>query len=60
MPRLQRKAFASSDDIRLMGRGRFAVVTLDETSVGRITMTPGWRWSVDVAPKVGTPSCQVR
>lgn len=36
------------------------VVDLDETSVGRIRMEPGWRWSVDAAPKVGTTTCQVR
>jgi len=37
-----------------------AVVNLDETAVGRMKLEPGWRWSVDVAPKVGTTSCQVR
>ena len=60
MPRLQRKAFLSSDDVRLFGRGRFVVVNLDETAVGRFTFQPGWRWSVDVGPKMGTPSCQLR
>ncbi len=37
-----------------------AVIDLDETVVGRMTLEPGWRWSTDVAPKIGTPSCQVR
>ena len=36
------------------------VVDLDETAVGRMILQPGWRWSTDVAPKVGTTSCQVR
>ena len=36
------------------------VVDLDETAVGQMTLEPGWRWSTDVAPKVGTVSCQVR
>ena len=36
------------------------VVDLDETAVGRMTLQPGWRWSTDVAPKMGTPSCQIR
>ena len=36
------------------------VVDLDETAVGRMTLQPGWRWSTDVAPKMGTSSCQVR
>jgi class 3 adenylate cyclase len=60
VPRLQRKGFATATDVRLLGRGRMVVVNLDETSVGRITMEPGWRWSIDAAPKVGTASCQVR
>jgi class 3 adenylate cyclase len=36
------------------------VVDLDETAVGRMTLQPGWRWSTDVAPKMGTKTCQVR
>jgi class 3 adenylate cyclase len=36
------------------------VVDLDETAVGRMTLQPGWRWSKDVAPKMGTSTCQVR
>ena len=26
--------------------------------MGRAILQPGWRWSVDVQPNVGTPSCQ--
>lgn len=60
VPRLQRKGFATSTDVRMLGRGRMVVVNLDETAVGQIKMEPGWRWSIDAAPKVKTPSCQVR
>jgi Adenylate and Guanylate cyclase catalytic domain len=60
VPRLQKKSFANADDVRLLGHGRFDVVNLDETSVGRIKMDPGWRWSTDAKPKVGGTSCQVR
>lgn len=60
MPRLQKKNFAHADNVRRLGHGRFDVVNLDETAVGRISMEPGWRWSVDVAPLAGTNSCQVR
>lgn len=60
MPRLQKKNFANADSVRKLGHGRFDVVNLDETSVGRIKMEPGWRWSVDVAPLAGTKACQVR
>src|SRR5437879_12507967 len=60
VPRLQRKNFDSPEQIRDLGRGRMAVVNLDETTVGRMKLEPGWRLSVDVAPKVGTVSCQIR
>ena len=60
MPRLQRKHFDAPERTRDLGRGRMDVVDLDETAVGRMTLQPGWRWSKDVAPKMGTPSCQVR
>src|SRR5207249_12177950 len=45
---------------RDLGRGRMDVVDLDETAVGRMILKPGWRWSSDVAPKMGTSTCQVR
>jgi class 3 adenylate cyclase len=60
VPRLQRKSFGAPERTRDLGRGRMDVVDLDETAVGRMDLQPGWRWSVDVAPKVGTPTCQVR
>lgn len=60
MPRLQRRNFDKADHVRDLGTGRFDVVDLDETAVGRIRFQPGWRWSVDAKPKIGTSSCQVR
>jgi class 3 adenylate cyclase len=60
MPRLQRKNFSAPERTRDLGRGRMDVVDLDETVMGRMTLQPGWRWLTDVAPKVGTPSCEVR
>src|SRR5258708_25184158 len=60
MPRLQKKNFASADDVRQLPHFRFEVVNLDETSVGRMRMEPGWRWSVDARRKVGGTSCQAR
>lgn len=60
MPRLQRKSFAKPDQVRQFPAGRCDIVTLDEMSVGRFEFKPGWRWSKDVAPIAGTPSCQFR
>ena len=60
VPRLQRKNFAAPDLVRTFARGRIDIVNLDETSIGRFVWEPGWRWSVDVGPIVGTHSCQNR
>jgi class 3 adenylate cyclase len=60
MPRLQRKSFDTPDQVRQFAHGRVEVVELDETAIGRIVYEPGWRWSTEVRPLVGTSSCQVR
>lgn len=56
--RLQRRRFSESAEVRTHTRGRIDVVRLEDTVVGRMTYEPGWRWSVDVKPIAGTPSCQ--
>jgi mannose-6-phosphate isomerase-like protein (cupin superfamily) len=49
----------SPDETRpFRGHGSMAVVELGETTAGRGTFEPGWRWSQDVKPIVGTDSCQ--
>jgi class 3 adenylate cyclase len=60
MPRLQRKNFATPDQVRQFATGRCDIVTLDDLSVGRFVFQPGWRWSKDVKPIAGTNSCQFR
>ena len=60
MPRLQRKTFASPDEVRTFPHGRIDIVNLDETTIGRFVCEPGWRWSVDIAPIVRTQACQNR
>ena len=60
MPRLQRKSFATPDQVRAFPTGRIDIVTLDEVTVGRFVFQPGWRWSKDVGPIAGTRSCQHR
>ncbi len=58
MGEVQSKHFDEPDEIishpKLEGR----IIVLGETYVGRYVHQPGWRWSQDVKPLVGTPSCQ--
>jgi class 3 adenylate cyclase len=59
MPRLRYKTFATPDEVRPLPNGRAEVVSLDEATVARSEFYPGWRWSSDLAPIMGTRSCQV-
>ena len=60
MPRLQSKNFSKPDEVRDLPKARFDIVKLGEAAVGRSTFEPGWRWSTDLGPVVGTATCQIR
>ena len=60
MPHFQRKSFSSPDQVRRFPSGDIEIVRLGEIAIGRLVLQPGWRWSKDVAPVVGTRSCQLR
>jgi hypothetical protein len=38
---------------------RVSTVKLLTGNVNRLVLEPGWKWSVDIAPLVGTETCQV-
>ena len=60
MPRLQRKSFSTPDEVRSFASGCIDVIRLDDVTIGRFALRPGWRWSKDVKPVVRTRSCQLR
>ena len=53
-----KKRFDGSDETRRFDHGRVDLVHLAGSTAGRMTFEPGWRWSTDVKPVVGTDSCQ--
>jgi class 3 adenylate cyclase len=57
--RMRSKNLGHPDSVRPLGRGTGAFVDVAGTVVGRAVLEPGWRWSADVKPLVGTPSCEV-
>src|SRR3954452_5863212 len=59
MLNLQSKVVADANDVRTFPNGRAEIVTIDESVIGRVTYEPGWRWSKDLAPIMGTPTCQL-
>lgn len=58
MPRLQSKSFADPDVQRTPPKADLRLVNLDEVAVGLGSWAPGWRWSTDLGPLVGTSLCE--
>ncbi|MEO8273138.1 MAG: adenylate/guanylate cyclase domain-containing protein [Chloroflexota bacterium] len=58
MARLQSKSFAAPDVHRTPPKADLRLVNLDEVAVGVGTWFPGWRWSTDLKPIVGTAWCE--
>jgi hypothetical protein len=52
------KRFDEPDEVISHPNLRGQMVVLGETYVGHYVQQPGWRWSKDMKPLVGTPSCQ--
>jgi hypothetical protein len=52
------KMFARPDEVREFPNGRVELVEVGGAMIGRLVLEPGWRWSRDVKPIVGTESCQ--
>ena len=59
MARLQRRNLRQPDELRPLGRGKLELVELGDVAIGRVRYEPGWRWSVDLKPIVGTATCEI-
>jgi quercetin dioxygenase-like cupin family protein len=57
--KIEIKRFDSPDETRVFEKGRFELVTVGGTTLGRATYEPGWKWSEHVGPLTGERSCQV-
>ena len=53
------KRFDKPDEIRTFPKGKFEIVHIAGTTIGRATYEPGWRWSECIKPVAGTESCQL-
>jgi len=53
------RAFETPDEVREFDRGRFEIVRIAGTAIGRATYQPGWRWSLHVGPAIGATRCTV-
>ncbi len=57
MARILVKKFAAPDETRLNAHGEVEILRFGDAAVARSVFAPGWQWSRDVKPKVGTRSC---
>jgi class 3 adenylate cyclase len=59
-PQMTVRNLDGAEATRHLGRGTGVYVELGGgVAIGRAVLEPGWRWSVDIKPVVGTQSCQV-
>ena len=56
----QLKSLRSPDDVFRMDKIEEWSVQMGEQTIGRAVAQPGWRWSIDLKPTVGTSSCTFR
>lgn len=59
MSDIQRKNLDVPDEVRTGDHGRVELTTVGGSTIGRGVLEPGWRWSVHMAPIVGTPLCPI-
>lgn len=60
MSKIEKKSFDEPDSVReFVAKGHADLLELRGYRFERHTYEPGWRWSVDVAPVIGTEICQV-
>ena len=59
MPSVTLKRFEVAEKVLRFPRGRFELVDVAGLTIGRATHEPGYKWSVDNAPLVGTSRCHL-
>ena len=58
MGKAEHKDFKSPDEVRTFEKGKLELLNIGGGVVGRLTLEPGWRWSLHVKPIAGTEWCE--
>ena len=58
MHETERRSLSAPDETRQFPNGHAEIIKIGGGDVGRLVFEPGWRWSTDVKPSVGTESCE--
>lgn len=54
----EHKTFSAPDEVRPFPGGKAEILNIGSGVIGRLVFEPGWRWSKDVKPLVGTDLCE--
>ncbi len=55
---IEQRDFAQPDEVRTFENGRAEILSVGGMEIGRLTFSPGWRWSEHVKPIAGTDLCE--
>lgn len=58
MASLVQKRFETPDEQRNPPKAKVEFLKFGDNTIARITYYPGFRWTTDMAPVMGTPLCQ--
>ena len=56
---IRRASLDDPDATRPLSRGSGSLARVGPLVIGRATLDPGWRWSADIKPSVGTEWCEI-
>ena len=59
MAGVEARGFDSPDETRTPDKTKVEIVRMGGTTVGRMRLEPGWRWSECIKPIVGGERCQL-
>jgi quercetin dioxygenase-like cupin family protein len=54
-----KKNLGSPDVVRDCGHGRMELATVEDTTLAKVTLKPGWKWSEHIQPMAKTELCEV-
>ena len=57
MESIEVKNFATDGDVNEPNNARVETLNIGGQRVMKLTLKPGWKWSEDIKPTVGTDSC---
>jgi hypothetical protein len=58
MQQTEHRSFGDPDEVREFPNGRANILKVGGAEIGKLVFEPGWRWSNDLKPIVGTDSCE--